>query len=257
MRSAGIILAGGTSSRMGAAKASLDWHGQPLAARVAGLLARAVDGAVVAVAPPGVEVPAPVPVVRDERPGVGPLAGLLAGLGAVGDAGAAVVAAVDAPLLHPRLVRRLLELLGPGDEAVVPFAHGHRHPLCAVYRPTAAIAAIDALLTEGVGAAGALPDRLATRWAEPADLEDADPGLGSLAACNTPGELAALLALPAPIVGIGGRPARGWTAAEALADAGAADPGGPVLIDGVSVPTAAGAPLAEGETLEPAAGEAR
>lgn len=257
MRSAGIILAGGASSRMGAAKASLDWHGQPLAARVAGLLARAVDGPVVAVAPPGVDVPASVPVVRDERPGVGPLAGLLAGIAAVADAEAVVVVAVDAPLLHPRLVRRLLARLGPDDEAVVPFAHGHRHPLCAAYRPAAAAAAIDALLVGGVGAAGALPDRLATCWLEERDLEDADPGLGSLAACNTPAELAALLALPAPVVGVGGRPVRGWTADAALRDAGAADPTGPVAIDGVAVASAVGAPLAEGEALEPAPAEAR
>lgn len=256
MRTCGIILAGGSSSRMGAPKATLDWHGQPLAARVAGLVARAVDGPVVAVAPPEVEVPAGVEAIRGERPGLGPLAGLLAGLHAVADADAALVVAVDAPLLHPRLGRRLLALLGPDDDAAVPLALGHRHPLCAAYRPRVATA-IEALLAEGVGAAGALPDRIATRWVEAVELEDADPGLGSLAACNTPEQLAGLLALPAPVVGVDGRAARGWTADAALRDAGAPNPTGPVAIDGVAVATAVGAPLAEGERLEPAADEAR
>ncbi|MEA2301885.1 MAG: molybdenum cofactor guanylyltransferase, partial [Solirubrobacteraceae bacterium] len=46
-RTAGIVLAGGRSSRMGAPKACLEWHGSTLVRRVAGILGRTLDGPVV------------------------------------------------------------------------------------------------------------------------------------------------------------------------------------------------------------------
>ncbi len=83
---AGIVLAGGRSSRMGRPKAALEWHGSTLLRRVTGIVARAVDGPVVVVRAPGQELP-PLPdaitVVEDAREGQGPLQGLAAGLAAV------------------------------------------------------------------------------------------------------------------------------------------------------------------------------
>ena len=40
MASAGVVLAGGRSSRMGTPKASLEWHGSTLLRRTVGILAR-------------------------------------------------------------------------------------------------------------------------------------------------------------------------------------------------------------------------
>ena len=103
---AGIVLAGGRSSRMGTPKAWLDWHGTTLLRRVCGLVARGAGGPVVVVRAPGQELP-PLPdgvrVVEDEREGRGPLQGLLAGLEAV-DEDVAFVASTDVPFLHPRFV---------------------------------------------------------------------------------------------------------------------------------------------------------
>ena len=48
-RTAGIVLAGGRSTRMGAPKATLEWHGSTLVRRAAGIVARVVDGPVVVV----------------------------------------------------------------------------------------------------------------------------------------------------------------------------------------------------------------
>ena len=57
---AGVVLAGGRSTRMGTAKADLEWHGSTLLHRVCGLIDRVVDGPVVVVRAPGQELP-PLP----------------------------------------------------------------------------------------------------------------------------------------------------------------------------------------------------
>src|SRR3954454_5365268 len=96
---AGIVLAGGRSSRMGTPKAALEWHGSTLLRRVCGIVGRAVDGAVVVVRAPGPPLPAlPDSIAggEDAREGRGPLQGLAAGLAAVrDDAPAAYVSSTD------------------------------------------------------------------------------------------------------------------------------------------------------------------
>jgi lysophospholipase L1-like esterase len=84
---AGIVLAGGRSSRMGRPKAALEWHGSTLLRRVCGIVGRAVDGPVLVVRAPGQELPElpdAVELVEDAREGRGPLQGLAAGLAAAG-----------------------------------------------------------------------------------------------------------------------------------------------------------------------------
>ena len=55
--SAGVVLAGGRSSRMGTPKAALEWHGSTLLRRTVGILARATGGPVVVVRARGQELP--------------------------------------------------------------------------------------------------------------------------------------------------------------------------------------------------------
>ena len=55
---AGIVLAGGRSTRMGSPKAALEWHGSTLLRRITGIVGRAVDGPVVVVRAPGQALPA-------------------------------------------------------------------------------------------------------------------------------------------------------------------------------------------------------
>src|SRR5262249_61210321 len=91
--SAGIVLAGGRSSRMGTPKAALEWHGSTLLRRTVGILARVTDGPVLVVRAPGQalpDLPSQVGVVDDPREGLGPVQGLAAGLAAA--AGRAEVA---------------------------------------------------------------------------------------------------------------------------------------------------------------------
>src|SRR5947209_18374683 len=111
---AGVVLCGGQSSRMGRPKAWLPFGGETMLARVARLVAEAGLAPVLAVAAPDQELPplpAGVEVVRDPEPHGGPLQGIAVGLAAlVGRADAAYVSGCDVPLLRPAFVRRLVEL---------------------------------------------------------------------------------------------------------------------------------------------------
>lgn len=197
-----ILLLGGRSTRMGAAKADLDWRGEPLAAHIARVLQTAVTGPVIAVAAPDQVVPvlpAGVELTRDRVAEQGPLRGVEAGLLALGDrADAVFVASVDAPLLHPVFVAALLDALGPDDDLLVPAAQGFRHPLTATWR-TSTLPVVTAALAEGVAGPGYLFDRVQTRFLDEAALlalpgvRDADPRLDSLRNANTPEEFAALV----------------------------------------------------------------
>lgn len=189
LRTAGVVLCGGQSSRMGRPKAWLPFGGETMLTRVVRLLGEAV-APVVVVAAPGQDVP-PLPpdvaVVRDPERGRGPLQGLAAGLEALrGQADAAYLSSCDVPLLQPALVRRMIELLGEHDIAA-PEVGGYRHPLAAVYRlEVADIAA--RLLAEDRLRPAFLFDESRTRLVRPEELADVDPEFRSLRNLNTPAE---------------------------------------------------------------------
>ena len=136
LRTGGIVLCGGQSSRMGRPKAWLPVGNETMLGRVVRLLGEVVSPIVV-VAAPGQDLP-PLPlgvdIVRDPEKDRGPLLGLAAGLEALtGKADAAYVSSCDVPFLQPAFVKRMIDLLGD-HAACVPDAGGYRHPLAAVYR---------------------------------------------------------------------------------------------------------------------------
>ncbi len=197
-----ILLLGGRSTRMGTAKADLDWRGEPLAAHIVRVLQSAVAGPVIAVAAPDQIIP-PLPegveVTRDRVAEEGPLRGVEAGLLALGDRAETVfIASVDTPLLHPVFVRALLDALLPDDDLLVPDAQGFRHPLTAVWRAST-LPVVTAALADGIAGPGYLFDRVRTRFLDEDALltlpgvRDADPRLDSLRNANTPEEFAALV----------------------------------------------------------------
>src|ERR671922_1927575 len=206
---AGIVLAGGRSTRMGTPKATLEWHGSTLLRRVTGIVGRSVDGPVVVVRAPGQALP-PLPdsveVVEDAREGRGPLQGLAAGLGAVRDrAPVAYVSSTDVPLLHPRFVRRVVSALDDDVDVVLPHVGGFPHPLAAAYR-TELADAVDRLIAEDRMRPAFLFEacrvrRLdeATLLADPA-LAALDPGLDSVLNLNEPVDYEAARSRPAPEV---------------------------------------------------------
>src|SRR6478752_7738455 len=113
-----VVLAGGRSTRMGTAKAALEWHGSTLLRRVVGIVGRAVDGPVIVVRAPDQELPslpADVEIAEDAREGRGPLQGLQSGLAAArAHAPVAYASSTDVPLLHPRFVHRVVAAVDDG-----------------------------------------------------------------------------------------------------------------------------------------------
>ena len=206
---AGIVLAGGRSSRMGTPKAALEWHGSTLLRRIVGLVERGVDGPVVVVRAPGQELPAlpaSVEVVEDAREGRGPLQGLAAGLAALdGKAEAAYASSTDAPLLHPAFVRRIVGALDADVDVVVPRAGGFPHPLAAAYRTSLRPLVERLLAADRLRPAFLFDECRVLRLDEDALLVDgalaaADPQLDSVLNLNEPADYEAARTRPAPEV---------------------------------------------------------
>lgn len=150
---AGVVIAGGRSTRFGGEKAVAPLHGLPLLLWAAQRLQRTC-GAVAVNARPGSEAAALAaaqgyPVLPD-APGDpdGPLAGVKAGLRWAADRGARALAVspCDVPALPVDLFARLFDAAGEGA-AIAETAEG-RQPLCAVW-PVAALPRLEAALAGG------------------------------------------------------------------------------------------------------------
>jgi molybdopterin-guanine dinucleotide biosynthesis protein A len=208
-KAAGVVLAGGRSSRMGSPKAALEWHGSTLLWRTVAIVGRAADGPVVVVRAPGQELPALPPdtqVVDDPLEGQGPVQGIAAGLAALaGQADVAFVSSTDMPFLHPAFVRRVLRAAVDGADVGLPMARGFRQPLAASYRTALAPAAQrlvqqarlkPAFLFEECNVA--VLDEAALR-ADPV-LAALDPEFDSVLNVNEPVDYRSARARPAPLV---------------------------------------------------------
>jgi len=194
---------------MGAPKALLEWHGSTLVRRVAGIVARQVDGPVLVVRARGQSLPhlpSSCEVVDDFVEGRGPLAGLGAGLEAlVGRSEVAFACSTDMPFLHPVFVSRVLDALDASVDACVPRVGGFRQPLAGAYsvdlatrvRPLVASDRLKILdLLEGcrckeLNEQYLLEDKRLASW---------DPTLASVTSLNDQNHYNAARARPAPRV---------------------------------------------------------
>lgn len=267
---AGIVLAGGRSSRMGTPKAALEWHGSTLLRRTAGIVSRAADGPVVVVRAQGQALPAlpaQVEVIDDPREGMGPIQGLAAGLAAIaGRSEIAFVCSTDMPFLHPAFVRRVLRAAAEGADVGLPIARGYPQPLAAAYRTTLAPVA-ERLVKEGrLRPAFLFDECVVTRLDEAALRADPvlaalDPDLDSVVNINEPADYEAARSRLAPEVTIQRFGAladghRGPQAIRAATMAGAAAAAGLVLgrhvvaaLNGDQITRDGETPLATGDTV--------
>jgi molybdopterin-guanine dinucleotide biosynthesis protein A len=255
---AGIVLAGGRSTRMGTPKAALEWHGSTLLRHVVGLVARGVEGPVVVVRAAGQELPslpAGVEVAQDAREGRGPLQGLAAGLAAVsGRAEVAYASSTDAPLLHPEFVRRVLRALDDDVDVVLPHAHGFPQPLAAAYR-TALLERVERRLADDRFRLAELFEECRVRRLDESDLlgdrdlAAADPQLDSLHNLNERSDYEAARARPAPEVVVEGfGTVRAATLGAAARAAGVALDG-VVALNGAQVSRDRELPLVAGDVI--------
>lgn len=134
---AGAILCGGASSRMGAPKPLVAWHGTAMARLVATALSgagcdpvRCIGGDATELAPLGLDV------VPDLMPGEGPLGGVLTALRS-SSRDAVVVVSCDLPRLGAHTVGALLSTWRAGSSHVVAAFTDRAQPLCAVWSASA------------------------------------------------------------------------------------------------------------------------
>jgi molybdopterin-guanine dinucleotide biosynthesis protein A len=157
----GVVLTGGGAARLGGAdKASIEVGGRTLLEHALAALAEVTELVVV-----GAEVPTsrPVTFTREDPPGGGPAAGLLAGLRAFArPPDRVVVLAVDMPLVTAATVRRLLDV-SDGDGAVLVDGSGRQQYLCAAYS-TEALARAAGAGTGELGHGLAMRELVAGLW---------------------------------------------------------------------------------------------
>jgi molybdopterin-guanine dinucleotide biosynthesis protein A len=248
-----IVLAGGRSSRMGAPKALLDWHGGTLVRRITGILQRLADPVVVVHAD-GQQLPPLVGVERvvDRAPDRGPLEGIAAGLRTVaGRCPAVFVSSTDLPLLHPDLVLALATRRGEHDVAV-PVAGGHVHHLCAVYGSDL-LPAVEQQLAGDQLRVGLLLEGIDVLRLDATAL----PHPESLRNLNTDDSYRQALAEPQPRItlraGLGPGSVRAATLGEAARRAqalAAGLPGRTLRLNGAAIEPDPATPLVEGDVLE-------
>ena len=273
MAYAGVVLAGGRSSRMGTPKAALEWHGSTLLGRTAGIVARAVNGPVVVVSAAGQDLPdlpKQATVVEDPRQGKGPVQGIAAGLAALsGQAEAAFISSTDLPFLHPAFIRRLLRVLDERDDTDValPVARGYPQPLAAAYRVSLAETAERLVKEDRLRPAFLFDECRVERLDDAALKQDPvlaalDPDLDSVLNVNELADYRAARARPAPEVTVqlfgvlakggarGPRAVRAATVGAAAAAVGLAfDRHVTAALNGDQITRDGTAPLAAGDTV--------
>jgi len=141
--SAGFILTGGKSSRMGTDKALVEFRGRTLLERALDTARRACDE--VFIVGDSEKFASYGPVIDDVFPGCGPLAGIHAAL-SNSSAELHLVVAVDMPFVSGELLRFLVKVAAETHASVVvPRTSRGFQPLCAVYRRVFAAPAEEAL----------------------------------------------------------------------------------------------------------------
>lgn len=186
-RPAGIVLAGGASSRMGRDKAGILVDGETLAGRAAARLAAVCPEVAVADAGRG-SLPG-CPSLPD-GPGRGPVAGLL-GAALAFPGRPLLVLACDLPGVPVPLLAELAA--SEGFDWAVPRWNGRVEPLCALYAP-AALEALAEQAGRGLFGPHLLAERsgLAIRFLEEEALARFGRPEELFLNLNTPGDLAKL-----------------------------------------------------------------
>ncbi len=195
-----VILAGGTSRRLGRDKAAEPFGDETLLHRVVRRASAAVGSydVVIVVANTGQSerAPADIPhrLVLDALPGSGTLGGIHTGLQAARNEWALVVAC-DMPFLSAPLLRYMTGLQD-GVDVVVPIIDGRPEPTHALYSRRC-IPAISQRLQAGQLKASGFLDSVRVRYVDEGEARRFDPELLSFFNVNRPEDLARAIEIAA------------------------------------------------------------
>ena len=179
---AGFVLTGGRSSRMGRDKALLEIGGTTLVARIAGRVFLAAGNATL-IGEPAKYAALGFPALPDLVENAGPIGGVFTALVAT-QAEWNLIVACDMPAVTGEFLRSLLDAaIAGGHACLVPETSAGLHPLCAVYHRRTLPAVRDAIDHKCFKMQEFLKKIQATAW----PVSD----VAALANANTPAEWAA------------------------------------------------------------------
>jgi molybdenum cofactor guanylyltransferase len=183
LNAAGIILAGGKSSRFGRDKALEPIDGKPLIQRIKEEFGTLFQEVIVVANQPEKYEFLGVEIHRDIIPGLGPIGGLYTGLTVIGCEWS-FFAACDMPFINKRLVRALADLR-PGYDVVAPRVDWKIEPLHAFYNRRC-LAPLQEIIESGQRQIIPLFKQVRVRFVEEEELRAIDPELTSFFNINFP-----------------------------------------------------------------------
>ena len=183
------IMAGGKSRRMGQDKAWIELDGEPLIARVAGVLKQVADEVLIVANDPRY-ASLGLRVVPDRFPDGGALGGIATGVSAATH-DRVLVAACDMPFLSVEVWRVLLDHRYEAD-VVIPKVGNELETMHALYTK-ACVAPMERALAAGKMRVISFFDEVRVQAIAERELRVADPTLRSFTNVNTPEELATAL----------------------------------------------------------------
>ncbi len=188
MKNSLVIQAGGRSSRMGQDKGLMPLAGIPLIQHVLNRTAGLTDEILITSNNLTGYTQFGLPIFTDEQPGAGALPGLQTGLQAA-NGEVALVVACDMPFLNRALLGYLVDQAAEAD-VVVPIWGERPQPMCAVYRPSTVVPAIERALAAGEKRMiSFFPDVLVLHIGRE-EIDAFDPDGVTFFNVNTPGDLA-------------------------------------------------------------------
>ena len=129
---AGVILAGGSSTRFGSNKALAIVNGKPLIQNVTDLISGLFQECLLVINTPEEYEFLSLPLTYDRYKGSGPLAGIHAALLQISTPRAFVVAC-DMPNLSPELMQYMCNIKEQGYDVIIPWLEKGQEPLFGIY----------------------------------------------------------------------------------------------------------------------------
>jgi len=185
---AGVILAGGASSRFGSNKALAELSGRPVISHTADILNKLFQERLLITNTPHIYEFLNWNTTPDLYPGEGPLAGIHSALATI-KAKRAFIAGCDMPFLNQKLIRHLCQAVIGCDAAIPRHCRGIE-PLYAAYDKNI-LAELERSLRSGDRKVSLFLERIRVRWVDEQEILGLGMDLTTFYNINRPADLAA------------------------------------------------------------------